>query len=363
MQVNGPVQTLQPAPLRVRDVESAMRAEASRPLSYAEEFQSGATVAALDVFAPTSQEKPWHGDFVNAILTSKGLQDGDVQKIQHGMSDDTCHALKGLLDNDGPEETPGQRLDGYIELSGSQKLIQTNGTLAQILADPDSSLKVLNQSQGNSRVDIYELLESAAKPKAGDEGALSQTGKRLAEVVGLDPAAENFEGLVLNQRLADRVASVIDNSPLIAAEQKRHGELLQALRDKGVLMVTSAGNNADELGRVRSDGIRVSDNFDDDLTSVGPKLVVGALDAATLPTDGNSSIAYFSSLYAGVNLLAPGVGVQTPLGAKTGTSFAAPQVALQAELIRRENPTWSVDQVEAQTRKQFLATDGFNILT
>lgn len=353
MRITGASQTTPLISSRISEVEKAIREDAARPFSYAEEFQDGATVAVLDVFSSDSTAKPWHGDYVDSILTSQGLSDSDVLKISHGMSDEICDALGTLLKEDGPE-TPAERVDAYIELSGSQKLIQTNGTLEKILHDPTSSLRVINQSQGNSRVDIYELLESAAKPKTGEKVPVSSTGERLAKVVGLDPKAPDFELKELHQRLADRVARVVDGSPLIAAEQQRHAELLSSLRDKGVLMVTSAGNNADELDRVRTDGLKVSNNFDDDLTSVGPKLVVGALD--------NQEIAFFSSRYSNVNLLAPGVEVETPLGQRTGTSYAAPQVARQAELIRRRNPDWSVDRIEAETKRQFTATDGFNIL-
>lgn len=354
MQVTGAPQIASSVSSRISDVERAIREDAARPLEYAEEFQEGATVAVLDVFSSDSSAQPWHGDYVDSILTSQGLGDPDVLKISHGMSDEICDALGALLKDDGPE-SPAERLDAYIELSGSQKLIQTNGTLEKILHDPTSSLRVLNQSQGNSRVDIYELLESAAKPKSGENAPVSATGERLAKVVGLDPKAPDFELQELRQRLADRVAQVVDGSSLIAAERERHAELLSSLRDKGVLMVTSAGNNADELDRVRGMGLQVSENFDDDLTSVGPKLIVGALD--------NQEVAFFSSRYSNVNLLAPGVDVETPLGKRTGTSYAAPQVARQAELIRRQNPDWTVDQVEAETKKSFTATDGFNILS
>lgn len=358
MQINGSAKSTPLVSLRYAEVESKIREEAAQPLTYAEEYQPGATVAALDIFREDSKLKSYHGDYVDAILTSKGLNDPDVQKISHGMSDEVCDALQTLLHGEGTG-TPAERLNGYIELSGSQKLIQTNGTLQQILQDPSSSLKVINQSQGNSRVDIFELLESAVKPKAGEAGTLSSTGERLAKEVGLDSGSPDFDMKELRQRLADRVADVIDHSPLIAAEQKHHSELVSSLRDKGVLMVTSAGNNADELDRVRSDGLKVSDNFDDDLTSVGPKMIVGALDTSKA----EDQIAFFSSRYSAVNLLAPGVGVETTLGSVTGTSFAAPQVAAQAERIRRQHPDWTVDQVEAETRKQFTPTDGFNILS
>ena len=359
MQITGSPKSPPLASLRVADVEKTIRDEAAQPLSYAyaEEYQPGATVAALDVYRPDAKSKHFHGDYVDAILTSKGLSDPDVQKISHGMSDEVCNALQSLLKEEGPG-TASERLNGFIELSGSQKLIQTNGTLQQILQDPTSSLKVINQSQGNSRVDIFELLESAVKPKEGETGLLSPTGERLAHLLGVDTASPEFEMKVLKQRLADQVAEVIDHSPLIAAEQRRHSELLGSLRDKGVLMVTSAGNNADELDRVRSEGLKVSDNFDDDLTSVGPKMIVGAID-----TSKDDQIAFFSSRYSAVNLLAPGVGFETTLGKVTGTSFAAPQVAAEAEGLRRQHPDWSVDQLESETKKRFTQTDGFNILS
>jgi subtilisin family serine protease len=253
------------------------------------------------------------------------------------------------------------RLDAYIELSAGHMLAKTNGTLSQLLS-ADSSLRTINQSQGSSRVDVFQLLKSASFCVENGQEVASKVGERLAQACGLDPDAADFTTAKLRQAFVDRTNSVIDSSSYIAEQQQTHIELLERLRAKGTIVVTSAGNSADELWDLRARGLRVPDCFDDDLSKVGPKLIVGALDDHGTPDRSDDEIAFFTSLYSNVNVMANGVKVETVGGPATGTSYASPVVAGTAEKIRREHPDWTVDQIEAETKGRFTATDGFNLL-
>ncbi len=317
------------------------------------------TIGVLDIYQDQADKPALHGDKVYSVLENGGFTGQDIQKIEHGTLAKSNQALCDLLFQEGPEPA-GDRLNAYIELSASHMLTKTNGTLGAFLADPNFGLSTINQSQGNSRADVYSLLVSPSIRKEDGKEVISETGQRLAGAMGLN--IESLTPQSLRQAYVDRVNSVIDGSGYIAEQQQEHVGLLQQLRQRGTLVVSSSGNSADELWDYRAQGLRVPDSFDDDLSKVGPKLIVGALDDHGTTDKGDDEIAFFTSLYPGVNVLANGVNVPTVGGPATGTSYAAPLVAVEAEKIRRQHPEWSVDQVEAETKSRFTATDGFNIL-
>lgn len=343
----------------VQDAFVALKAEAEAPLVYAGPAQPDATIGVLDVHSATGRVS--HGEKVASVILGAGFCPSDVQLIDHATAPRSNFSLVSLLFGDG-EESVGQRLDAYIELSAAHVLTKTNGTLTRILADPDNRLSTINQSQGSSRADVFALLE---RPSFADHDGIEQVtalGERLARACGVDTSAADFTPNTLRQAFIDRINRVIENSDYIEQEQQTHIRLLEGLRERGTLVVTSAGNNADELWNLRKRGLNVPDLFDDDLCKVGPKLIVGALDDHGTVDRGDDEIAYFTSLYPGVNLMANGVKVPTIDGPATGTSYAAPQVAAEAERIRRQHPDWTVDQVQLETSLRFTATDGFNLL-
>lgn len=343
----------------VRDAYRTLKDEANTPIRLPHD---GATVGVLDNFRPNSDGSMGHGEKVYSIITSAGFTPAQVAKIDHGTAAASNCALSDLLFQSG-DEPDSQRIDTYIELSVSHILTKTNGTLSQILDDPNNTLRTLNQSQGSSRVDAFQLLESASFYEDEDKKEqISDLGERVAKALNVDTNAPDFTHTKLRQAFVDRILSVVEDSSYIRDQQAQHVDLLLKLRDKGTLVVTSAGNNADELWDYRARGLNVPDNFDDDLCKVGPKLVVGALDDHGTADKGDDEIAFFTSLYGNVNLMANGVNVPTAGGPATGTSFASPQVTATAAHIRREHPDWSVEQVERQTKSAFTATDGFNLL-
>ena len=344
----------------VRDAYQALKDEANTPLRLP---RDGATIGVLDNFRSNSDGSMGHGEKVYSVITSAGFSPSDVARIEHGTAPTSNWALSDLLFQTG-EEPDSQRIDTYIELSVSHILTKTNGSLSQILEDPNNTLRTINQSQGSSRVDAFQLLESASFYKDDNKNEqISDVGKRVAKALNVDTNAPDFTHTKLRQGFVDRILSVVEDSSYIHDQQAQHVDLLLKLRDKGILVVTSAGNNADELWDYRARGLNVPDNFDDDLCKVGPKLVVGALDDHGTSEEGDDEIAFFTSLYGNVNLMANGVNVPTTGGPATGTSYASPQVAASAEHLRREHPDWSVEQIECQTRSVFTATDGFNLLS
>lgn len=352
-------------PTTIKDAFNAVAEEAlsfslKRPLVLASSPASP-TIGVLDIYQDQPGKPPLHGDKVYSVIENGGFTGHDIQKFEHGTLAKSNQALCDLLFQEGPEPA-GDRLNAYIELSASHMLTKTNGTLGGFLADPNFGLSTINQSQGNSRADVYSLLVSPSIRKEDGQEVVSETGQRLAGAMGLSTDAESLTPQSLRQAYVDRVNSVIDGSQYIAEQQQQHVGLLQQLRERGTLVVSSSGNSADELWDYRAQGLRVPDSFDDDLSKVGPKLIVGALDDHGTPDRGDDEIAFFTSLYPGVNVLANGVNVPTVGGPATGTSYAAPLVAAEAEKVRRQHPEWSVDQVEAETRSRFTATDGFNIL-
>ena len=349
------------SPTTIKDAYQAVKDEASGPLIYSDSYRPKATVAVLDIYQDKPDGPVMHGDRVYSIIAGAGFSDADILKIEHSTASKSNSALSDLLYQDGPEPV-GERLNAYIELSAGHMLTKTNGTLGQILATPESPLRTINQSQGSSRVNVYQLLESASIYAERGLEKVSTIGERVAKACGLDPEAPDFTLGKLRQAFVDRINTVIDGSQYISEQQGIHSELLDRLREKGTLVVTSSGNNADELWDYRGKGLRVPDCFDDDLSKVGPKLIVGALDDHGTPERADDEIAFFTSLYGNVNIMANGVNVPTIGGPATGTSFASPVVAGTAAKIRREHPEWSVDQVEQETKSRFTATDGFNIL-
>lgn len=126
---------------------------------------------------------------------------------------------------------------------------------------------------------------------------------------------------------ADHGATII-NASYEGANLQAVGDLGQALRDRGVLLVWSAGNTGQ--ANVPLDHAAVT--------------VVAAVDA-------NRNWAPFSAYGPGVDLTAPGVDIQTlglagSTSARTGTSYSAPMIAGAMGLIWSADPTLPADSVE-----------------
>jgi len=340
----------------------AIREEAKPSLELLESVSENSTIGVLDSFSRTPTEPSKHGDWVHDVIVNAGFDDDQVVKIENSTGRESNKALADLLFADSKEPF-GQRLDAYIETSACHMLAKTNGSLKQIVAQPSLPFRTLNQSQGNSRVDIYRLLNGAAFDWSVTPARLTSVGEKMAKECGLEPTGQDFSPLKLRQSFVERVSEVIGRSERLPALQSEHSHLLATLRDRDVVMVKSAGNSADDLQDLRQQGLTVPEDFDDDLTAVGDKLVVGAFFNPGKGNPKDNQMAYFSSQYSAVKVLANGFNVPTSPGrVATGTSFAAPQVSSTLEKTRRAHPDWSLSQLEVATISEFQATDGFNLL-
>ncbi|HIB65030.1 MAG TPA: hypothetical protein EYO33_07960 [Phycisphaerales bacterium] len=341
----------------VAAVRRALEEDAAKPLEFRGELSDDATVAVLDSFHPDQTSKfSLHGDMVHSVVVMSGFRESEVVKIENTTGGEVNSLMADLLYQKGPG-TDEERVDGYIELCASQTLSKTNGTLKNLLAQPELNIKTINQSQGYTRVMVYKLLQDPAF-FFNEPGKLTEVGERLAAISGL----KNWDGSEesvhkLKQALIDRVDRVVDNSESLKSLQAEHGELLQKLRDRGVGVVTSAGNSYDDCADLTRAGFRVPEDFDDDVTSVGPKIVVGALHNMLTEDPSDDQPAYFSSRYDAVDILVDGVNVWTEAGSAWGTSYAAPKVAARREQLRREHPTWDIDFLEQQTLSEYRLYD------
>jgi Subtilase family len=351
------------APLSlVQRAYRAVREEAKPSIQFREPIHQDSTIGVLDIFAEAGAEKTRHGDWVHDAIVSTGFRDQQVLKIENATGKKSNAALSALL-FDKAKEPFGERLDAYIETSASHVLAKTNGTLQQILKQPELPLRTLNQSQGNSRIDVYRLLNGAAFDWSASPPALKPLGQKMAKECGLDPESQDFTTLKFRQALVDRVGRVVDTSDFLAELQSQHRELLSTLRERGVSMVKSAGNSADDWDAMVREGLSVPENFDDDVTAVGDKMIVGAFFNPGSNDPKDNELAYYSSKYPAVKVLANGFNVPTTPGfVNTGTSFAAPQVTATLERTRQDHPDWPLQKAESEAASHFQATDGYKLL-
>lgn len=352
-------------PSRIAEAYRQVQAEKQTPLVFARPHGQDATIGVLDVFRTSAEDQALHGDKVSAVIQNQGFAADEVSHISSTLAPETKRALSDLLYAESAEPFES-RLDTYIELAAGQTLSKTNGILKQLAARSELGLKTINQSQGESRSGIYKLLLNAAWNGTDENGKslITQTGREMAQAHGMDADDPDFSPWKFEQNLIERVGRVVDRSTYIEELQKEHSDLLDQLGEQGVSVVTSAGNDNDDYMATRNVyNHQISETFDDDITSVGKKLVVGALDTKGTPETSDDEIAYFSSRYGAVTLLADGIDVPTLPGlTATGSSYAAPQVAASLERLRRTNPDRSVADLQKDVGRLFRATDGYNIL-
>ena len=120
---------------------------------------------------------------------------------------------------------------------------------------------------------------------------------------------------------------------------------IQAARERGVVVVASAGNADRESPK--------------EYPSASPG-VMGV--ASTGPDDVKSP---FSNYGAELSMSAPGTGIESAIpgggyGASSGTSMAAPFVTAAVALVMEKNPTMTVDEIEAVIESTSAPLDSTN---
>ena len=277
---------------------------AAEPASKAEP-----SVAVLDEFRGADEPgKTTHGELVEGLLLSQGLQQDDVKRLQVSPQGDVEQ-----LWNEMAEGHEGA-LDRYIEDRMHGVLDGTSSALEEILQDKDSSITTVNQSQGMSESLVLTQLTAVARE-------VPEFKDLLKEQVGL-PAEASGQELV--QALVDTIGDVNQNSPIVQQARQRYLAVSQQLADQGISHVLAAGNEGETEDALAASGVETGPNFFRNILANDNTTVVGAVDAR----GGNP---YFNA-DAGAEISAFGVDapVLTADGDQqvvSGTSFAAPLVA------------------------------------
>lgn len=298
------------------------------------------SVAVLDEFRGADQPgTTTHGELVEGVLLSQGLQQDDVKRIQVSPQGD----VQKLWD----EMSEGQdgALDRYIEDRMGGVLDGTTSALEEVLNDKDSAITTVNQSQGMSESLVLKQLTSVAKE-------LPEFKDLLKEQVGLSADAGNQE---LLQALTDTIGDVNQNSPVIQQARDRYLEVSQQLAERGINHVVAAGNEGETEEALIASGIETGPDFYRNILANDTTTVVGGLDAQ----GGN---AYFNA-DAGAEISAFGVDVpiRTADGVQdvqSGTSFAAPLVAAADARLAVLFPNLSPSQREGMMAASAIPVAG-----
>lgn len=281
---------------------------ASKPAAKAES-KSEPSVAVLDEFRGAEEPgKTTHGELVEGVLLSQGLEQEDVKRLQVSP--------QGNVEQLWDEMAEGQEdaLDRYIETRIGGVFEGTASALEEIVQDQDSSITTVNQSQGMSEGLVLNQLTTVAReyPEFKD---------LLREQVGL-PAEASGQELV--QALADTIGDVNQNSPVVQQARERYLEVSQQLAEQGISHVLAAGNEGETEEAVIASGVETGPDFFRNILANDNTTVVGGLDAqggnAWFNADAGAEISAF-----GVDVpILTADGVQT---VQSGSSFAAPLVA------------------------------------
>jgi len=299
----------------------------------AEKYEPDAEVAVFDEFR--NADKPGvftHGELVEGRLQEQaGLGDQEVQRFQTNQGGNMQELEQALSRGDK------SALRNYAESNYTGLLDDTSKALEELIEDPDSKVRTVNQSQSMAQGRLAQNIWGKAK---GD----SQFRKNLARSLGFEGEVGDRE---LAQALGDNLTETIKNSDKIAESQKRYDDTSARASEEGITHVVTAGNLggfADEWERL---GVKVGDDFYRSAMINDHKIAVAATDARSSP----ERPADFNSPNAGAELSAPGVEIPVTAqdGAKTttsGSSLAAPVVAAAAAKLAKENPELTPQQIE-----------------
>jgi hypothetical protein len=316
---------------------------ASKPASQAAATpasKSEPSVAILDEFRGADEPgNTTHGELVEGVLLSQGLEQEDVKRIQVSPQGDVEELWNEMAD--GQEDA----LDRYIETRIGGVFEGTASALEEIVQDKDSAITTVNQSQGMSEGLVLNQLTTVAReyPEFKD---------LLREQVGL-PAEASGQEIV--QALADTIGDINQNSPVVQQARERYQEISQQLAERGISHVLAAGNEGETEDSVIASGIETGPDFFRNILANENTTVVGGVDAQ----GGN---AWFNA-NAGAEISALGVEVpvQTADGDQqvvNGTSFAAPFVAAADARLAASFPQLTARQREGMMAASAIPVDG-----
>ncbi len=314
--------------------QAALSALGQRPATgYAEPREAHATVAIFDSFAP-SGAAPDHGQVVEGVMRRAGLGDRDLQNFQTGGGfNETGMALFSSRD----PKVLSQAIDRHAVALQRSSYHDTTANLRTILADPQSKIKTVNQSQSVSQANIVEDI-LAQRNLPGMESVLK-------EAVGVSGTASDKE---FAEAVMARVARATKD-PAVLAARERYLKTSAEAEGKGISHVVAAGNTGEMDATIRSWGVKPPAGFHTNILSTPHNTTVGASD------HGKKAAAFTAP--EGAELSANGVAVPSTVeGEHNGTSFATPLVATATARVRALNPRLTPRQAEDLLRQS--ATPG-----
>ena len=333
---SSPAKSAAPSTSSSKPASQPASKPASEPAS-----KSEPSVAILDEFR--GAEVPGtttHGEVVEGLLLSQGLEQEDVKRIQVSPQGDVKQLWKQMAG--GQEDA----LDRYIETRIGGVFEGTTSALEEIVQDKDSAITTVNQSQGMSEGLVLNQLTTVARehPEFKD---------LLRGQVGL-PAEASGQEIV--QALADTIGDVNQNSPVVQQARERYQEISQQLAERGINHVLAAGNEGETEDSVIASGIETGPDFFRNILANENTTVVGGVDAQGGNAWFNANAgAEISALGVDVSVLtADGVQVRE----QNGTSFAAPLVAAADARLAAAFPQLTAQQREGMMAASAIPVDG-----
>ncbi len=287
----------------------------------------------------------FHNGAVKDILAeSSGQDEGNIQFLNIG---------EAPPENTNPESNEPLHLDGSLNdaviagVSGTYDDVSDN--LETILNDPNSQVRTVNVSYGNSNAQIYEGIYGLYTN--GD----ASTKQAVLDAIGLKDTAGEEDVI---QHIVDYTDRLVANDPTIAKSRQRYGELTANAKEHGIFVVVASGNNGETNAFLEDNGFRVNTDSDINYLANDNVITVGAIDDRNTGRTNDDRRADFASSGSQVDIAADGVDTFGN-DELDGTSFATPQVAGTIDRMLAANPDLTYDQVLRIL--QDTATDHANI--
>lgn len=322
----------------------------------AEEKDPNAQVAIFDNFAPKRDGSPTHGELTESVVQEVGgYGEEDTQRYEVGEgfpADDFLSAV---------EKGDPNALTNVVESMATTLLDDTTGAIEEILQDENSQINTINQSQSVSPASVSEqLLARTFPPTQNPERPMSEEQMAKAEASAADYRSTLAKSLQLEPDVSDddlaralvtQVSDIFESSDKIKESEERYNGASQQASDNGISHVLSSGNRGtlrdylDELGVQPDEGFYESSLVTDNTT------VVGATDDKGTETLADDTRFEGNAPDAGAEIAAPGTNREmTTLDGRTatrsGTSYAAPEVAAVMANIKALHPELSPQEIE-----------------